>query len=127
MNATPRALNSPKALTSARRAGEAVVAPDQHHIELALARGLEEPLVPGPRLGRAGGVVDELADHGEAAALGVLAQRPELGLGVLAAVLGRDPGVQAGAEVLVGSECHEGYQKGCRCPVPEKPCFSTAG
>jgi hypothetical protein len=45
-------------------------------------------------------VVDELAHDDKAAALGVLAQRPELGLGVLAAVLGRDPGVQAGAEVL---------------------------
>src|SRR4051794_22960690 len=29
--------------------------------------------------------------------------------------------------VLVGSECHEGYQKGCRSPAPEKPCFSRAG
>jgi hypothetical protein len=35
-------------------------------------------------------VVDELADHGEAAPVGVLAQGPQLGLGVLAAVLGRD-------------------------------------
>src|SRR3954453_15033346 len=108
-------------------AGEAVVAPDQHDIELALTRGLEEPLVPRPRLGGARGVVDELADDAEAAALGVLAQGPELGLGVLAAILGRDPGVQAGAEVLVGSQCHEGYQEGCRSPVPEKPCFSRAG
>src|SRR3954469_18091724 len=111
MNATPRALNSPKALTSARRAGEAVVAPDQHHIELALARGLEEPLVPGPRLGRAGGVVDELTHHGEAATLCILAQGSELGLGVLAAVLGRDPRVEASSEVVVGSQCHEGYQE----------------
>src|SRR3954449_10825685 len=127
MNATPRALNSPRALTSARGAGEAVVAPDQHHIELALARGLEQPLVPRPALGGAGGVVDELADHGEAATLCILAQGSELGLGVLAAVLGRDPGVEPGAQVVVGSECHRGYQKGCRCPVPEKPCSSTAG
>ena len=107
------------------RAGEAVVAPDQDDIELPLARRLEKPLVPRPHLGRAGGVVDELADHAEAAALGVLAQGPELGLGVLAAVLGRDPRIEASTEVLIGSECHEGCQKGCRYPVPEKPCFST--
>src|SRR4051794_25829940 len=60
-------------------------------IELALARRLEELLVLRSRLGGAGGLVDELADDAEAATLGVLAQRPELGLGVLAAVLGRDP------------------------------------
>ena len=37
------------------------------------------------------------ADHAEAASVGVLAQGPQLGLGVLAAVLGRDPGVKPGA------------------------------
>src|SRR4051794_24344979 len=72
----------------AGRASEAIVAPDEHDIELALARRLEELLVLGPRLSGAGGAVDELADHAEAATLGVLAQRTQLGLGVLAAVLG---------------------------------------
>src|SRR3954447_15446312 len=114
MKATPLGLELSKRVHECpRRAGEAVVAPDQHDIELALARRLEEPLVPWSALGRAGGVVDELSDDGEAATLGVLAQGPELGLGVLAAVLGRDPRVEAGAEVVVGSECHGGYQKGC--------------
>src|SRR3954453_23530792 len=127
MNATPGLELAQRVDQRPGRAGEAVVAPDQGDIELALARRLEELLVPRPGLGGAGGVVDELADDAEAAALGVLSQGPELGLGVLAAVLGRDPRVEARSELVVGSQCHEGYQKGCRCPIPEKPCFSTAG
>jgi hypothetical protein len=75
------------------RAGEAVVAPDQHHIEPALADDLEELLVLRPGLGRAGGMVDELPDHDEAAPLGVFAQGSELGLRVLTSVFSRDPSV----------------------------------
>jgi hypothetical protein len=46
---------------------------------------------------------NELAHHREAAPLGVLAEGPELGLGVLAAVLGRHARVETGPKVLVGS------------------------
>src|SRR3954447_21709250 len=99
MNATPGLELAQRVDQRPGRAGEAVVAPDQHDIELALARRLEQPLIPRPRLDGARGVVDEFPDHAEAATLGVLAQGPELGLGVLAAVLGRDPGVEAGAQV----------------------------
>src|SRR5205823_2214750 len=71
-------------------------------------------------------VVDELADDAEAATLGVLAQRPQLGLGVLAAVLGRDPGVEASSEVVVGSQCHVRVSKRVPLPSPEKRSVSAS-
>jgi hypothetical protein len=41
----------------------------------------------------------------------------------LAAVLGRNPGVKAGAEVFVGSVCHRGVSKRVSLPCPEKSLF----
>jgi hypothetical protein len=78
-------------------AGEAVVAPHQHHVDLAPARRLEQPLVARPVVPRPRGVVDELGGDGEAAAVGVVTELPQLGLGVLALVVGRDAGVERGS------------------------------
>jgi hypothetical protein len=106
------------------RAGEAIVAPDQHHIELALAYGLEKLLVLLPGLGRTGGMVDILPHHAEAAPLGILAQGLQLGLGVLSPILGRYAGVEAGAEVFVGSVCHRGGIKKGAASLPWKSLIS---
>ena len=42
------------------RSGEAIIAPDEHHIHPPFAHRLEQPPVVAPILGGAGGVIDEL-------------------------------------------------------------------
>ena len=54
--------------------GEAVVAPDEHDIDLPLSDRLEEPLVAGAIVRRAGRVVDELTHDLEPAPLRVLSE-----------------------------------------------------
>ena len=78
-------------------AGEAVVAPDQEHVELPAAGGLEHGAVLGAIVAGAARVVDVLARDGEAAPLGVLAQLPQLRLRVLPAVDRRHPCVNGRA------------------------------
>ena len=79
------------------RAGEAVVAPDQDDVDRALAHGLHEALELRPVVVGARGEVDELDGDLKAAARGVLAELAQLGLGILAAIVGRDPGVKGSA------------------------------
>jgi hypothetical protein len=81
----------------AQGAGEAVVAPDQEHVELPAAGGLEHGAVLGAIVAGAARVVDVLAFDREAPALGILAQLPELRLRVLPPVDRRYPRVDGGA------------------------------
>jgi hypothetical protein len=67
----------------AQGAGEAVVAPDQQHVELPPAGSLEHGAVLLAVVAGAAGVVDILVGYGEATPLGVLAQLPQLRLRVL--------------------------------------------
>ncbi len=94
-------------------AGEAVVAPDQHRVELPFLGGGHHAFVLGPFLAGTRGLVDVFFDDGEAPPLGILAQRPQLRLWVLPFVEGGDAGVEGHARGLVGRfGGHRGYQKG---------------
>lgn len=85
----------------AQRSGEAIVLPHQEYIELPPACILEHGSIALTVVLGTAGVIDVLGHDGEASTLGVLAQRQELGVGVLSAVDGRDPGVDGGALHIV--------------------------